>query len=802
MSGSSLIFLTPLNRNDVNAFEVCFGPSEREELERYASCTDRELFYYLINIEEFPDALPTAMKIVRKYLSCTRRLCSDSKDIQSVFRFFTYSPDELEQRLAAIKGGCEISRLQASIARLNRAQYVHIIRQFAPTALIDGCWLQNIANMATASTEISAHLFRLYKHKLGDGQLALNQSNIYRALLHSLSIDMPEVSSQSFIRQQELLSSAFTVPVFELSLSQFPRIFLPEILGYTFGHYFGISEFYNFISLTHLESLGINPAFFELCIAYDNTKEQINTAKTAVHLYLQHIRQTATQSAFHFYWQRIWTGFLVQRIAEADLCQQLHQYLNTTASISPRQRVLDIIKKKLPYARGHHRTATLGDKKIEEWFARDNHDIEAFLDAFAKSAYICPDDPENSRFFTELLTFGGPMFKTFTKEESDAVLEWIRTLQTDINNRELPKITTIEGHLSYLSSTPQNDHLEMLWRDASSTARAADTAAKIRKYTNKTKKELYYYLVNVDIYPDVLPIARALVHEQLSKTESELARKRISSDLKFFQYSHPAFENRIHSIYESAVNSYTPFTPPPRFSREEYIWALAQVAPIILVDGCWVQNIANAATVYTHIIASLFSIFSDEIGNGHTKLHHGNVYRTLLKGLRIEAADTASYEFVAQPGLSDAIFELPVFLLAISQFPRTFLPEIIGVNLAIELSGLGEFYMTLVDEMRYWELDPTIVMLHISSDNLASGHAAIARDVVLFYLDHVQANYGHEEMQRHWKRIWTGYVALRVVPKRAWMTLAIKFLAKFGMQRVKKALSASRLVRMVTPKGV
>jgi uncharacterized protein HemY len=68
----------------------------------------------------------------------------------------------------------------------------------------------------------------------------------------------------------------------------------------------------------------------------------------------------------------------------------------------------------------------------------------------------------------------------------------------------------------------------------------------------------------------------------------------------------------------------------------------------------------------------------------------------------------------------------------------------------------GAFYMSVVDEMRYLGLDPAIVSVHLASDNLASGHAALARKAVMICLDQVGSDFGHEELDRHWRRVSLG----------------------------------------------
>ena len=83
-------------------------------------------------------------------------------------------------------------------------------------------------------------------------------------------------------------------------------------------------------------------------------------------------------------------------------------------------------------------------------------------------------------------------------------------------------------------------------------------------------------------------------------------------------------------------------------------------------------------------------------------------------------------------------------------------------------------------------LDPAIVSVHLASDNLASGHAALAREAVIIYLDGVGSDFGHEELDRHWRRVSLGYAWLRIVPRRAWAVLLTRALLRFGLARLKK----------------
>jgi hypothetical protein len=104
--------------------------------------------------------------------------------------------------------------------------------------------------------------------------------------------------------------------------------------------------------------------------------------------------------------------------------------------------------------------------------------------------------------------------------------------------------------------------------------------------------------------------------------------------------------------------------------------------------------------------------------------------------------------------------------MAISKFPNAFLPELLGLNMAIEISGLGRAYLRLSEELKFWGIQSAIVDIHTSIDNLASGHSALAVKAIQGYLDEISACYGEQQMHAHWRRIYTGYCSLRTASLR------------------------------------
>jgi hypothetical protein len=198
---------------------------------------------------------------------------------------------------------------------------------------------------------------------------------------------------------------------------------------------------------------------------------------------------------------------------------------------------------------------------------------------------------------------------------------------------------------------------------------------------------------------------------------------------------------------------------------------------MILIDGCWIQNSLVLQHDYPEIAKILFEIYCDEIGNGHLEQNHPFIFRQLLKSLSIDLPSAHSENFIEHPGFINSAFDLPVYMLALSCYSIEFLPELLGLNMAIEVSGLGKDYMRLVDEWTYWGINPEIASLHISIDNIASGHTFLARKAIQIYMDDVLHRAGdYAILDKHWRRIYSGYASLRFVGARFKLSLPIRYL--------------------------
>ncbi|MFG6194394.1 iron-containing redox enzyme family protein [Nonomuraea sp. JJY05] len=88
------------------------------------------------------------------------------------------------------------------------------------------------------------------------------------------------------------------------------------------------------------------------------------------------------------------------------------------------------------------------------------------------------------------------------------------------------------------------------------------------------------------------------------------------------------------------------------------------------------------------------------------------------------------------------------------------MPEILGLNLAMELSGVGGGYRRAAAALRRYGYSTLFVDLHNTIDNVATGHAAWAADAIDTYLADLPRVLGPEGVTAAWERIRVGYRSL------------------------------------------
>jgi hypothetical protein len=598
-----------------------------------------------------------------------------------------------------------------------------LLAYHAPLGLLEGAWLQSAALAANGHRPEVAALFAAYLALLGEDE-AESPAFAYRGWLSRQGAALAPATAWRFAQTPGVGGPALRFASAQLALGLHGADFFLEALGYTLAY-------------AHSASPWRAPALPE---------PRRHAALDAVARHALAARRVLGEDAD---WARVRRGHALYRHGEAAYLAALERFAEQGISLA--ERVADIFRRKRRFAQGYHPTIALGGRGLEDWFADTPFNAEGFLAAFAASPYAAGES--GRRPFPKLAAFGGPMFGVFTPTETALIEAWLdEGAPAPRHPLEAPP-----------AESPRPGPCE-----PSPPSRPAPL----------DPRHLFHRLLNRDGRPETLAAAKRQADKTLARARRSL-NGRNPPTFRFFDYSPPAFARHIERIHKAEVAQYRPPQTPPRLRREEYAWGLRQFAPAILVDGCWLQYLGEAASQDSRPHRLLQRIYAEELGEGRADWNHPKIYRDLLDSLGIELPATDSEDFACDRQFLDAAFDLPVHLLALSQFPRTFFPEILGLNLAIELSGLGAGYLRLADALRHWRIDPLIVELHQSIDNLAGGHAAMAAEAIELYLDELHILGGEEARQAGWRRVWTGYLSLPAATRRFRRALVLEFCRRF-----------------------
>lgn len=401
------------------------------------STSERDWFYRLINIESFPEFLPSAKLLAQEYLQAAGSALANPGSLPaSTLSHFKYSHEALDERMNAIYADLVEERDQVLEPTNPKSQqyfsfWTHDrirqrLLQFAPFNLTDGAWLQNVSR-AGIINKAQAMLFSIWADEFGNGRDSENHSNVYRDLLNSIGIYLPDTRTKSFVEDHRFLDSAFSAPVFQLAMSQFSTTFLPELIGMTLWIEWTAPPQMQIVAQL-LKFLNYNAQFYSLHVGIDNPVNGHGAhAKEIVRLYLDEVRQNGGDESVQDHWRRIWTGYVAFHIT-GTLGADLDRILTTPKSIH--ERMVELIARNAPYARQMHLDKVLVDSKtktsrlLNDFFA----DPEGLLTALVDNNLVVPGKPEDSRFL-HLLQFEGPMYKVFSTEDIELIKAWIHSLQ-------------------------------------------------------------------------------------------------------------------------------------------------------------------------------------------------------------------------------------------------------------------------------------------------------------------------------------------------------------------------------------
>ena len=641
-----------------------------------------------------------------------------------------------------------------------------VLEFHAPLGLLEGAWLQSVAQAANGHVEAVCELLAAYLQLRGE-DASRSPVAAYKAHLVNADSALPPVGSWQFSQEPRIGLAALQFASLQLALSFNPRTFFPELLGFTLA-YAQSSSNWRLAGLAEL-----------------SRRSRLHAIETHA---VRAVRSIVDADKEVNSPRRILDGHALYSSFESNYLRTLRGVLSIKPDIA--ERVEAMFRSKVRHASGYHGRVMLADRTLDAWFSQDPFDGKAFLEALACSPYMT--GPSGERPLNRLAGFGGPMFGVFSKDELELLDRWLVLATQPASGKTttgMPGAKGFRGQDSELMIP-----FELPPADIQVTSAHSSTIGKTA-VGGTGARGLFHVLINAELAPNACADAERQVLKILRMTERAFRRRRAALKEQFFPYSPEGLQGWVNAVHDSEVARYRFSERPPKLSRDEYVWGIHQLAPAILVDGCWLQHLGQACYQDDRLHCLLFRIYADELGAGQASRNHPNVYRRLLGSLNISLPPVDSLEFAQHPGFLDAAFDLPVYLLAISRFPKRFLPEILGLNLAIELSGLGAQYQKLGDDLAFWGIDPLIVKLHQSIDNLACGHAALAVEAIQLYLHEIGEMGGDQAVADYWKRIWCGYRSLGIATRRLKWALGWEFCRRFLPARVGQGWA--RLTRRV-----
>jgi hypothetical protein len=591
----------------------------------------------------------------------------------------------------------------------------------APLGLVAGAWLQWLSAPGNAHDEAVLGILALYASDVGVGHPRASRGNAYLELLRQLRVADYATPPSHLVHDYRIPDFSFDLPGALLAMSRRPDDFAPELLGADFClRVVGVPPPLEVIR----RSRDVHADWAALDLGAERPADEAPggtaQARTAIDFLLRD-GADAGRLATGFDWAHrslvAWNEAL-----RADLA----------AILDPGHEMAELLKLRAREASVYHQRFQLEGRTLSSWMAEAREDPRPLLHALAASKLVRPGQSDKSALVNGLVSERGPMFRVFAPEDLAVIRRWIDALPE--------------------AAAPRTG------ASKASRARAATAAAPNgTDQAPRALRDAYHRLQTRVGSP-------ALRDWALGYVEGWLARARLGVRADAVQlperWSREGLRPWLLDQHDRHAHGFEEDMKTPLPTREALISSTVQLAPLTLIDGSWLQGFTDYEHSSSELGRFLFETYWDELGNGIARINHPRIYRELLDEMEIELPPTSSREFAESALLQEKSFELPVYWLSIGHFPQTFMPEVLGLNVAMELSGVGGAYRRARIALKHYGYSTRFVDIHNTIDNVATGHSAWAADAVDTYIASVGNTQGQEAQAAAWERVRTGYVSL------------------------------------------
>lgn len=273
--------------------------------------TDRELFYRLVNIENFANTLPVAAERVAGLFADAEILfgCGAGGRYTDA-SYFDYSPEALYERCERVYWDKLVRPYQPLTEIPDRDEVVFLQTTYALGALVDATWIHRVANLGRFERQSDGALFAIYADEVGHGDLRKNHITLIHRALHSMDIRLPHIREAAFMDQGDLPDDLYGFSLHQLCMAMFPDTYYNEILGYNLAiEMFGLGEL-RLHEIQKLKHYGFDDCYEQAHLTIDNISAgHSRQAADIIVSYLDDVRRVLGEGAVQQEWRRVWRGY-------------------------------------------------------------------------------------------------------------------------------------------------------------------------------------------------------------------------------------------------------------------------------------------------------------------------------------------------------------------------------------------------------------------------------------------------------------------------------------------------------------
>jgi hypothetical protein len=290
------------------------------------ACGDRELFYRLVNVENFASMLDVAKRRAEERFAAAEILFTHGTEGRFTdASWFDYSPEALFERGERVYWDKLVDPYQPLAEIPDRDEVIFAQSTYALASLIDGTWIHRVGNLGHRERDSDEAIYAIYADEMGHGDLRKNHLTLVHRLLASMEIRMPHIRDAAFMDQRDLPDELYGASLHQMCMALHPDTFYNEILGYNFAiEMFGSGEF-RLHEIQKLRHHGFDDCYEQAHLAIDNfSSGHTRQAADIIVSHLDHVRRTVGEAAVAGEWRRIWRGYASYAwFVEAPLVKRL-----------------------------------------------------------------------------------------------------------------------------------------------------------------------------------------------------------------------------------------------------------------------------------------------------------------------------------------------------------------------------------------------------------------------------------------------------------------------------------------------